>query len=58
MLELANTLLPFLSHSTQEKIAANINEEFMNVNHCITTNLNKIREKLSVIGAAHKRIEA
>ena len=55
--ELANTLLPLLSQSIQEGVAANINEEFKKVNDCITANHSKIKEKLSVIGATNERIE-
>ena len=55
--ELANALLPLLSQTIQESVAANINAEFKKVNDCITENLFKVNEKLTIIGATHERIE-
>ena len=55
--ELANTLLPLLSQTIQESVAANINAEFKKINDCITENLSQINEKLNIIGATHERIE-
>ena len=56
--ELANTLLPLLSQTIRESVAANKNAEFKKVNDCITGNLDsQINEKLNIIGATHERIE-
>ena len=55
--ELANTLLPLLSQTIQERVAANINAELKKGNDCITENLSQINEKLNYIGAIHERIE-
>ena len=58
MTDLAQTLLPMLGQSIQDAITTNINDEFKKVNECSTANLNKINDKLSLIGDRHERIES